>query len=343
MIQKTKSKHKPLFQIKQLSKKYKLKYSLYYKLAKFFLISLLLSILIFFMPFFNIITEQEIEKEISKIEPNYNSLNWNNVKKDFELLVDKYKYLLKNEKNIDEKSPIWIMWFQGIEKAPQIVKSCVQSIINNRDKHPVYIINKFNLENYVKLPSFILEKFNNRTFSITHFSDIVRFALLFKYGGYWIDSTYFITSPLKKVNTNYFTLKLDYCFTNSHPFIKCLWSGNFMAVSKNSFIATYGYMAFLFYWKKYNSLIDYFLIDYIIHIAYNKVTVFKDIIGRLPYIRCNIFSLEKCLNSDYKTLDLKCYFNKLSKKTIPHLYNSNNLTNYGYIIENYKLNMKFIK
>ena len=68
----------------------------------------------------------------------------NIIKKDFKVLVRKYEYLL-DEENIDSKSPIWIMWYQGIENAPPLIKACIQSIIINRAKHPIYIINKNNL------------------------------------------------------------------------------------------------------------------------------------------------------------------------------------------------------
>ena len=44
-------------------------------------------------------------------------------------------------------------------------------------------------------------------------------ALLFKYGGYWIDPTYLIATPITKVYRTFDTLHLDYCFTNSHPFV----------------------------------------------------------------------------------------------------------------------------
>jgi len=214
--------------------------------------------------------ESNIEKELSKFDYNNVKLNMNNLIKDFKALINKYKYLIENETNIDEKSPIWVMWYQGIDKAPPIIKSCIQSIIENKAEHHVYIISKYNLKKYIKLPSFIIQKFKERIFSITHFSDIIRFAFLCKYGGYWLDSTYLIKTPLTKVNTSFFSLKLKHCWIKSHPFIKCLFSGNFLGVGKNSFIATYGYISFLYYWKKYNSLIFYFLIDFIIHIGYKK-------------------------------------------------------------------------
>ena len=131
--------------------------------------------------------ENEIMKDIDKIIPIQYNFTLDDVKKDFENIINKYKYLIKKEKNIKENCPIWTMWYQGIEAAPPIVRSCIQSIIENRVKHPVIIITKYNIDKYIKLPYYIMEKFNKNIITLTHFSDIVRIALLFKYGGYWID------------------------------------------------------------------------------------------------------------------------------------------------------------
>jgi len=285
--------------------------------------------------------EEQIEKELNNIEINKTELNWNNIKNDFEFLSNKYKYLIKYEKVISIYSPIWMMWYQGIESAPPIVKSCVQSVIINRAKHPVYIIDKDNYKKYIKLPSYIIEKFNNGSLSVQHFADIIRMGLLLKYGGYWIDSTYLVNTPLSKVYTTFYSLKLNYCFR--HPFINCQWAINFMAVPKNSFIATYGYIALLFYLKKYNRFISYYLLDYIIYIAYTNVPEFKNIISNLSFVNCNIFSLAKSLKSDYNKADFQCSFNKLSKKMAYNISNINGETNYGYIINKYQFKYRKYK
>lgn len=266
-----------------------------------------------------------------------NLIKWYILKKEFECLVDKYKKLIISEKNISDDSPIWMMWYQGINNAPPIVLSCIQSIIENKANHSLILLDKFNLKNYIELPSYITEKFKKKIFSITHYSDIIRMAILSKYGGYWIDSTYFITSPIERINNSFYTLKLSYCF--KHPFIKCIWSGNFFAVPKNSFIATYSYYSFLYYWKKYNSLLDYFLIDYIISIAYYNVPEFKNKIKKLPFVNCNIFYLAQRLNSSYNESDFNCKFNKLNKSNNPVIINNNSKTNYGYIYDKYKFNI----
>ena len=227
-------------------------------------------------------------------------------------------------------------WYQGIETAPPLIQLCFQSVIENRANHPVILITKYNINKYIKLPNYIIEKFNNKTFSLTHYSDIVRVALLFKYGGYWIDATYLVTTPITKVNTPFYTLKLDSCWISNHPFINCLWSANYMAVAKNSFLATFAYNSFLLYWKKYNSLVAYFLIDFIVHIAYSNVTEFKSIISKIPFVPCNIFSLCYKLNSKYNKSNI-CHFNKLNKG-FTYKHNDNITSHYEYLIERYKFN-----
>ena len=142
---------------------------------KFFLITIILFIIIS-----NYYIENLIDRKLSMIKSNKNALNWNNIEKKFSLLANKYKYLIKKEKNIPNNSPIWIMWYQGIKNAPPIVLSCIKSILINRGYHHIHIIDKYNIDSYIKLPHFIKEKFNQGKFSITHLSDIVRMGLLYK-------------------------------------------------------------------------------------------------------------------------------------------------------------------
>lgn len=124
------------------------------KIYKIVFIFALLSIIII-LSISKFSLEEKIEEELNTFIFNQTDLNWDNIKKDFEFLSNKYKYLLKNEKNISEYSPIWMMWYDGIKNAPPIVKLCFQSVILNRAKHRVYIIDKYNYEKYIKLPFYI--------------------------------------------------------------------------------------------------------------------------------------------------------------------------------------------
>ena len=181
------------------------KRKVYLYLRLFFI--LLLLVFLFFQSIIDTTNEKDKYAKLVESKPIENQiLDWDTINKEFLNLARKYQYLIKNEKNIPDDSPIWIMWFQGINNAPHIIKACIQSILINRAKHPVIFLDKSNIKKYLELPEYILSKFEDRLFTITHFSDIVRMALLSKFGGYWIDSTYLITTPLNYTNLIIFWL-----------------------------------------------------------------------------------------------------------------------------------------
>ena len=253
---------------------------------------------------------------------------WKCINDEFLNLAKTYEYLLGKKESISEDSPIWVMWYQGINKAPPIIKACIQSILIKRVNHPVILLDKSNIKKYIELPKYILKKFEDNIISITHFSDIVRMALLSRYGGFWIDSTYLVNTPLNLTNYSFYTLRFSKCYKT---ITKCKWSGNFLALPKNNFLSTYVYNSFLFYWKSHNKLINYFLIDYIIRIAYDNIKKFRDLTKKIPLLECNIFDLSNRLNDLYEEKEpIKCSFNKIYRRGNFHEFKNRTKTNFKY-------------
>ena len=115
-------------------------------------------------------------------------------------LLSKYKNeTVNSQETIREDSPIWVMWWQGEEAMPDIVKICYASIRKNAGKHPVHLITAQNykefLTGYPYNPQ-IEQFFSKKMIGVTHFSDIIRFCLLYIHGGIWLDSTLYITKPI---------------------------------------------------------------------------------------------------------------------------------------------------
>ena len=92
--------------------------------------------------------------------------------------------------------------------------------------------------------------------------------------------------------------------------------------------------------KIYNSNINYYLIEFIIYIAYSKIPEFKNIINKIPNVPCSIFKLSRKLKDIHDEEDFICPFNKLSKRRSASHYKKNKITNYGFIIDKYKLELK---
>lgn len=210
------------------------------------------------------------------------------------------------------RNKIWICWWQGIDNAPEIVKACVDSIKRYAGKYEVICITEKNYKNYVTFPSWIEEKRKQNIISRTIYSDLLRMNLLSTYGGLWIDSTFFCTSPCFE---SYMKLPLwsikrpDYL----HCSVACGYFANYsLGCSYENRWIYKVILDFLFnYWKENNKLIDYLLTDYAIVLSqqHNKdiAEAFNKIQPNNPY--CD--ELYKVLGKPYD----KNTWERISKNT----------------------------
>lgn len=239
-------------------------------------------------------------------------------------LEKKYSYVIKNYKNYNSKETpqsnnIWIFWWQGIDCAPEIVKNCINSIKKYLPNYNIVIITKDNVNKYYQIPDFIKNKLENKELTFTTFSDILRMNLLKTYGGFWMDATIYLTDdPFKEIDKNdFYTIKFH---TDEKTSIsKGKWCGFFIGGNNQIF---YEFMAEFFneYFKKEKLLIDYFLIDYTVNIAYNNIETIKNKFDHVKYNNEQIHKLQSLLNnkfndSEYKALLKTNCVHKLSFKT----------------------------
>ena len=83
---------------------------------------------------------------------------------------------------------IYILWFQGFENAPEVVRHCVQSWKQYNPEWTIVLLSDTNLHEYVSM--------DYPEMDLWHRSDIVRMKLLSQYGGVWADATTFCHKPL---------------------------------------------------------------------------------------------------------------------------------------------------
>ncbi len=121
----------------------------------------------------------------------------------YKKMEKKYKNVIENykpiQKEMQKKSNyVWVCWLQGIENAPELVKSCIKTIKNNFKDKQVIVLTNENLKKYVELPDYIEKKRNKGMIPNALYSDLIRLRLLNKYGGLWCDATVFISGEVKK-------------------------------------------------------------------------------------------------------------------------------------------------
>ena len=206
-------------------------------------------------------------------------------------LYKKYKHLIEKYNREDlsfestqtaNRNTIWCFWWQGIENAPELVRVCLNSIRKQNTACDVVVIDQNNFAQYVDLPEYIIEKVNNGSISYTHFSDILRFNLLKRYGGIWMDATIFCVNPLQQeyLSAPFFTAKsnesISECVANYR------WTCYLMAGDANHIVFDYIVDFYNCYFKDHDSPIHYFLTDYGIQLAYENIPKIKSALDSVP-------------------------------------------------------------
>ena len=212
------------------------------------------------------------------------------------------------------QAPIWVCWWQGETAMPPIVKMCYQSLLCNSQNHPVHLITKENINNYIQLPYYIIKKVEQKRITFTHLSDIIRMTLLYEYGGLWVDATVYVSRPIPEeiFQSSFFTLAPR--SQNTTNISDARWTGFLIGGFRQGILFQFARNFLFEYWKQENRLLDYFLIDYIIALAYETQTEIAHKIDSLPTSHTEINQLAELLNKPYEPI----IFNQLNESLIFH-------------------------
>lgn len=167
--------------------------------------------------------------------------------------------------------PIWMFWWQGLDAMPPIVRKCYDlACAHAPENHPVILLTQQNYSQNVHIPEFILEKVKSGVITLTHFSDILRMSLLYEHGGLWMDATLYTAGkiPEKVFEQGFFSVRTP---KEGDWVSRCLWSGFFMGGVKGHPLFGFVQQLFFDYWKDHDELLDYFLIDLAIVMAYDHI------------------------------------------------------------------------
>lgn len=237
-------------------------------------------------------------------------------------LYKKYKNVLckqyeKTTKISTPSNKVWVCWLQGIENAPDIVQTCYKSLKTNLSNKEVILITETNRKRYITLPDCIEEKYAKGIITHTHFSDILRVALLSNYGGTWIDATVYCSGkniPLYMLDSDFFVFQNLKPGADGHVLNISSW---FMTAQKGNILITSIEKLLYAYWKNHNYLIDYFLLHHFFSIAsevypdeWKKIIKYPN---SLPHILLLNF-FEPFNHNHYQELIKICPFHKLSYK-----------------------------
>lgn len=238
------------------------------------------------------------------------------------------------------KNKIWICWWQGIDKAPDIVKECVRTICMNSAPYEVVILDDTNYRQYVSIPDWMEEKRKLGIITRTHFSDFLRLELLAEHGGIWLDSTFFAKNfdATQIINLPVWSIKRP---GYGHLSVAC---GNFANYSfgcnfenRKAFAIIRDYL--LEYWRTNDNMIDYLFLDYMIELALRHNSYLKKAFEQIPNNNPKCDELQKVLGKVYskqmwnELVENTSLFKLSWKQEYPLTINSQD-TFYGMLMKN---------
>lgn len=193
------------------------------------------------------------------------------------------KIEIKPKKEFNHQKIIWQYWGQGIDNnLPDIVRLCFASVDKYKHDYLVIRLDDNNLQEYLEFPDFIWEKRKNPEFKPVFFSDLLRLALLYYYGGVWVDATILLTNYLDKrfLSSDFFAfqrsmqtpnkekwnlLNRDYFSWDESHKVKML-SSILFAKKNNPFVYDW-LQLILFFWQNQKKITHYFFFQ----ILFNEI------------------------------------------------------------------------
>lgn len=249
---------------------------------------------------------------------------------------------IKPKKTFNNEKIIWQFWGQGwdFEKLPDVVKISYKSVEKYKKDYEIIHLDMNNINDYLEIPAYILKKVENKKMGFAHFTDIIRLALLYNYGGVWIDATILLTDylPQEYFEMDYFMFQRDdnlenkkdwedyddfYFSWNNEMKVRVLNSIIF-AKKNNEIIKTLLDMLLIF-WEHNDLVPNYFFFQ----------VLYTELIE-------NYYKKKQCkIVSDTLTHELiRVWFDKFSQEKLDEITKRNNVHKLTYKIDSGKRDTK---
>ena len=200
-----------------------------------------------------------------------------------------------------DKMRVWVMWWQGEDCMPPLVKATFASIKRHAAGREVVLITKDNISEWVKLPPCISSKITQGKITYTTLSDYIRYYLLSNYGGLWVDSTMLMVKdiPHNVLTGSFFSLK-RVKLRNRFNVSLSRWNGQFLS-STQAHYHIFETMRLLWeqYWEKFDANIDYFMTDYLLAFAYENDSDIRAAVDNVSPSNEKLYALGYALNKPF--------------------------------------------
>lgn len=198
------------------------------------------------------------------------------------------KHYLDSVKDVLHTSPedvpgrekIFTLWLQGEENAPRLVRNCFERMRRYCGDRELIVLDADKLKEYTDLPGYIWRKYDEGKISRAQFSDICRLDLLFRYGGFWIDSTCYMTGPIPSLVTDsdFFVYMAGNRVKWNYGFIQSC----FIRARKGCWLVSVWRRMMFEFWKNEDSKVDYLQLHLMLKAIVNGIPAAAEDFSRMP-------------------------------------------------------------
>ena len=149
---------------------------------------------------------------------------------------------------------IWILWLQGWDKAPEIVRACLKTWQNHNRGWTVRALSVNDLRTTID-DAAVLSAISAREMRPESISNVIRIALLRQHGGVWADSTTYCLRPLDQWLPQHMATGF---FAFAKPAVDRMVSSWFLAAAPGNHIVTIWAKRTLDHWAEHAARDEYF-------------------------------------------------------------------------------------
>jgi hypothetical protein len=178
---------------------------------------------------------------------------------------------------------IWMLWLQGWEHAPEVVKACIRTWKTHHPAWTIHALSAADIGEYLDLAA-LSPYFGGKNVPPEAISDVLRVALLERHGGVWVDGTVYCLTALDdwlsgKMASGFFA------FAKPRP--GRMLSSWFLAARAGNYIARAWHRCILDYWAARAARDDYFWLHRLFGQCYESDSRFRSVWDATPEVSAN--------------------------------------------------------